>query len=874
MRINQININAIHWPKQLFFILMLLFSLNSMGQSGSVTLSLENATVEEALQEIRQQTKVNFVYNNEELSKAERITIKLEKVSLEEALAKVLEGSGLTYVKMSGAYVISPLKSEKQSDSGDTNQLFGTLRGQIIDQDARMPLSFATIQLLHTTKGAVTDIDGYFQIDKIPVGRHDFQVSYVGYKPLVLPQILIGSGKEVVLTIEMVPQINKLGEIVVSAPIGEPLNEMAIVGAKAFSAEETKRYAASISDPARMAQTYAGVSGTDDSTNEISIRGNSPNWLLWRVEGVEVPSPNHFGEEGYSSGAVSVLSANMLGTSDFYTGAFPSDYGNSLSGVFDINLRNGNNQEYEHTIQAGVLGVDLSSEGPFSKNYRGSYLFNYRYSTLSILNNLNIEVSQNALPNYQDLSFKVNLPTKIGKFSIWGIGGLSDVEEKYLPEDEGDYDLGYDEFTESGMYATGITHMIFTDDDSYIQTVLARTLRYSSINYKNMDSLGVLHDVNYDRYKSYATRLSSFYNRKISNQLSLRVGGVISDLDFDFFDRGRDIGEAWDISLNTKGGTKMYQGYINSKYRFSDNVTFSGGLHYTHFALTNANSLEPRAAVAIQMEGNQKISMGYGRHSRHESIPTYFVETMAEDGSIHMPNTNLKLTVADHYVLGYEKLLGNSVNLKTEIYYQQINKLVIPDNPEKYWAPAFGGFNFEDTLSNNGLGRNYGLELTLQRYFKDNYYFLVTHSLFDSKYKAADGKWRNTRFNVNYITNFVGGKEFDWGENKLVGLNAKVIWSGGKRFIPLDLEASISEGEGVFVDEEMFAEKAEDYFRVDLGVSIHFFRNKSEQVLSLDIQNATNRLNTWARIYDSKAQEIINYPMAGLIPVLTYRIEF
>ncbi len=182
--------------------------------------------------------------------------------------------------------------------------------------------------------------------------------------------------------------------------------------------------------------------------------------------------------------------------------------------------------------------------------------------------------------------------------------------------------------------------------------------------------------------------------------------------------------------------------------------------------------------------------------------------------------------------------------------------------------------NPNDTLANIGEGRNYGLELTVQKFFTDGFYFLSTLSLYDSKYKPADGQWRDTKYNSNYIFNLVGGKEIRWGQNKLFGFNARILWNGGKRLIPIDLEESILQGQTIVKMEELYSTTARDYFRIDLGLNIHFFKEGSEHTISLDIQNLTNRLNTWALYYNPETEAIQDYYMAGLIPILNYRVEF
>ena len=862
----------------LIIALNLFFAIAVQAQTDLITLKFTDVSIETAIDEIRTQTDVSFIANDEEISQAPKISVSLEDVTVEAALTEILRNTGLTYEKVNETIVIKPIKETSGKSPENPDILRQTIRGKVFDKDSKAALPFATVRVMNTDPiiGTTTDIDGNFVLNNVPVGRHTLAVTFVGYADAYVPEILLGSAKEIVLSIELAEQIQSLGGVTIVGSNGEPVNEMAIINAKAFNAEETKRYAATIGDPARMAQVLAGVSGTDDASNEIVIRGNSPNWLLWRLEGVEIPSPNHFAEEGYSSGAISILSANMLGSSDFYTGAFPAEYGNALSGVFDINLRNGNNQENEFTFQVGVLGIDLSAEGPFKKGYGGSFLFNYRYSTLSLLNDFGIQVSENTIADYQDLSFKINLPTKkAGTFSIWGIGGLSTDDEKYIPDSVEYFDDGYIDYTKTGMYATGISHTIFTDKKSYVQTVFSLSNSYSSENFEEMDMDGQLNGTLFDELQNRAFRMSSYYNRKVSSKLSLRTGVKINRLNYNYYSRLRnDSTQEWNTFLNSNGKTNLYQVFAQSKYKFSDNVILTAGLNYSHFALSNDNSIEPRIGLVIGLPKEQKLGFGYGKHTRHENLPVYLVEDESPDGSIYMPNESLQMSRAHHFIASYEKMIRKDLLFKTEAYFQYISNLPVPTNPEKYWSPIFGGLWPEDTLSNAGIGRNYGLEFTLQKFFSNDYYFLVTSSLFDSKYKPADGQWHDTRYNIHYINNLVGGKEFKWGENRMVGLNAKMIWSGGKRQTPIDLDASIEEGEAVYEWDKIFSEKNKDYWRLDIGVRLHFYRTKAEHVLSLDIQNVTNRLNTWTQIYDAENESITDYPMSGLIPIVSYRLEF
>lgn len=864
--------------KLIVFSMLILGSMSAIAQTeATVTLNLTQVSMIEALEALQEKTEINLVYNHEELAKCGQISLKLDKVTVGQALDTILKGCGFTWSKVNSNIVIVPRKStelETKPESPVQN-----IRGKVVDRASNTTLPFANVVVLNTDpqRGTTTDTDGNFLLEDLPVGRYILQVSYMGYTTIQLPEIQLGSAREVYVTAAIEETMHDISEIAVSVKKGEPLNEMATVSAKSFSVEETKRYPASVGDPARMAQVFAGVAGSDDASNEIVIRGNSPNWMLWRLEGVEIPSPNHFAEEGYSAGAVSILNTNTLGKSDFYTGAFPGEYGNALSGVFDIKMRNGNNTENQYALEAGVLGIEAAAEGPFKKGYAGSYLINYRYSTFSLINALNLNSLGNSLPSYQDVSFKVNLPAgKAGTFSLWGIGGASVDDQKYLPDTTlGEkLEYGYSDITKTGMYAGGLSHTFFPDQKSYLKTVVSYSRSYSSQDYMNMDSTGILHKDYYDDLQKGAIRLTSYYNRKISKQLTIRSGATVSLLDYDYFTKSYDSLGVETIHVDSEGETNLYQAYLQGKYRFKDNISLTAGVHYTHFELNRQNVLEPRAGLLIELRNDQKVTLGFGMHSRHENLPVYFVEFENANGSISYLNRDLKLTRSAHYVVGYEKMFGSSFNAKVEAYYQQITDLAVPDNPDKYWAPMFGGILENDTLASIGEGRNYGVELTLQKYFTNSYYFLITSSLFDAKYKPADGKWHNSYYNINYVNNLVAGKEIAWGSNRMLGINTKLVWSGGKRILPVDLDASIEEGSTVYHENDFFSYKGPDYFRIDLGLKLHFFKTKTEHVISLDVQNVTNRLNVWAEVFDPEDEKIVDYPMTGIIPILSYRIEF
>ena len=353
-----------------------------------------------------------------------------------------------------------------------------TVKGRIFDAETQTPLTGATVVISGTKPllGSTTDLMGNFKISNVPLGRYNFQISFIGYDPAIVPEILVTSGKEVVINTGLKQSVNQMNEVTVKAYTRKdvPLNTMASISARSFSVEETRRYAGGVDDPARMASAFAGITSGNLQDNAIVIRGNSPKGVSWRLEGIDIPNPNHFpGANMAGGGIVTVFSSQMLTNSDFYTGAFPAEYGNAIAGVFDMKLRTGNSEKREHTVQFGVLGLDIASEGPFKTGGKATYLFNYRYSTLGLMQPL--LPAHSGLPVYQDLSFKLNFPNKYGSISMWGIGALDNMQKGQISdsskwENENsrsslDWDLS--------MGAIGITNKLFLGIQTYINTTIA-----------------------------------------------------------------------------------------------------------------------------------------------------------------------------------------------------------------------------------------------------------------------------------------------------------------------------------------------------------------------------------------------------------------
>ncbi len=772
---------------------------------------------------------------------------------------------------------------------GTSSQLFSqsltqTIRGSVIDKISKSPLPGATVLILNSNPlmGSTTDPDGNFKLNKVSVGSHTLKVSFIGYKDITLPNVIVNSGKEVVLTIPIQEDIVQMDEIVIRPDVekNKPLNDMATVSARTFSVEETRKYAAAVNDPARMVASYAGVVQTSDGNNTISIRGNSPYGLIWRMEGVDIPNPNHFSGVASSGGGISILSSQLLTNSDFMTGAFPAEYGNALSGVFDLNLRKGNNEKREYTVQAGFLGMDVAAEGPFSKNYKGSYLINYRYSTLSVLSSIGVPVGD-AVTNFQNLSYNFYFPTKrVGNFSLFGFGGISD-QKLEAKKDSSNWETEDDRYNFnyfSNTNAAGLKHAITISPSTYLQSAVVLSGNDHGFTAAKLN-------VNYQPNLTFQENnvnnkltISSVLNHKFSARHSIRSGVYVNEYFFNL--KQKDVDEKTgtiEVPLDAKGQATTIQLFSQWNYRVTQKFSLNTGLHYLYLTDNNTYSLEPRASVKYELNEQQSVSFGYGLHGQMQPVGTYQAQVENADGSFYQPNRNLKFTKANHYVLAYDRAISKHLRVKAETYYQSLNNIPVKDDITSSGALINNEDGYvTDPLVNKGVGHNYGLELTVEQFTYKNLYFLLSTSLYDSKYKALDGIWRDTRYNGNYAVSFTAGKEFVSAgtKNRTYGINVRALSSGGLRTTPIDYEKSVQEGSTKYVESLAYSEQLPGYFRTDLRFSMKRNRSKSTSTLALDIQNVTNHQNLGGQYFDPHSAEIKKWYQLPLLPILSYKIEF
>lgn len=765
-----------------------------------------------------------------------------------------------------------------------------TIKGTVIDKQSQTPIPGAIVQLLNSDPilGTSTNEKGEFKIANVPIGRWQIKFQVISYKEKYIT-VILNAGKESVSTVELEESVIQGQEVVVTAEQDKTKtnNKMSTVSSRLFSAEEAARYAGSRNDPARMAANFAGVSGANDSRNDIIIRGNSPIGILWRLNGLDIPNPNHFGNAGSTGGPVSILNNNTLDNSDFMSGAFAADYGNATSGVFDLKMRQGNNEKHEYLVQMGFNGFELGAEGPFNKKKNSSFLFNYRYSTLAVFKALNIDFGTgSAVPQYQDITFKTDFNTeKFGKFSFWGVGGLSYIALLDKDKKEGQDLVGYsarDTYFRSNVGATGVSHTYLFKNNAYIKTNMGVSGQYNNVVADRIDTSFKTPNNTKPEYRQTTQNIrysfNTTYNKKFNSRDFMNVG-IYTELYNTLFVDSNDnlFGINTFVTLrNYKGTTALVRGFVQWQHKFTDNLLINAGVSNQFFLLNNSNAIEPRAGLKYSINSKQSISIGGGLHSQLQPIYIYFASDSLNGKRVET-NRDLDFTRAAHGVLAYDNSFATNFRLKAELYYQYIYNAPVQNFPSYFSALNLGAdFNSPNVnnLVSKGTGENYGIEITLEKFYSKGYYILCTSSLFESKYRGSDNILRNTAFNGNYVFNLLGGKEFKINQKHVLSIDVRGTYAGGKRYTPIDLEASKAYGDEVRDGTRAYEFKYADYFRLDVKPGYRFNSKKVTHEFTIDIQNVTRNANVFQQSYDIKNQTIKTDYQLRFFVIPQYRLLF
>lgn len=745
------------------------------------------------------------------------------------------------------------------------------VKGMITDRSSGSPVQDVNVRIESGAivfTGQSNDV-GKFSI-QTGIGRYRIIATSTGFESYV-QEILTTAGKELTVNISLSPSLQQLQEVEVQSSVLAP----ELAGQRSLTIEKTLRIPANFFDPVRVITAYPGVVTANDQGNSIIVRGNTPNGLLWKVNGADIVNPNHLSNAGTFSdkpmangGGVNIISGQMLDKTDFYTGQLPTAYGNALSGIIDMSLREGNKQKLEVTAQASLIGLDVAAEGPLGKKETTSFLVNYRYSTVGLLSKLGVDFGDETI-TFQDLSFNLNHRGNKGvTFSLFGFWGDSknDFEAKApadWEEEKDQYDINYKSNTGAlganvsiplgggkltgavAYSATSQSRISEMDPSAYFPGIFVRT-----DNYDQSNALLSTH-------VSYSTSLS----QAVSWDVGVNANSIDNSVDalkvLTFYN--------YPVQFETtlKGGNEgmLLQPYTDFHVALSPALSFNAGVRYVNYTYNSSSALEPRASVVYKSSDKSSFSLAYGLVSQTQ-LPQFYAAVK-----------DLDLTKAHHIDASYATILSGDVQLKTGVFYQSLYDVPVGSG-------NFSAINFLEGLPpadlvNEGTGKNYGLDVTAEKQFFNKHYILVGGSYYESKYALEDGIEKDSRFNGKYTFSAIHGKEWTKeSKRRTIGLNSRVLYLGGMRQSPVLIESSQLAGETFYDPNNLYAEKLGDYFRLDLRLSFRKNKPGYTRTFAIDIQNLTNQQNDAYQYYDRvQAKTVMKYHL-GIIPLLVYRVDF
>ena len=773
-----------------------------------------------------------------------------------------------------------------------------TIKGRVTDAITGETLIGAAVKVMELPgTGAATDLDGEFSIKISKSGRYTIEASYVGYEPSILKEVLVAGAKEVVLDITLRENNQELSEVVVKPRVNKlaTVNPTALVGGMMLSMEEASRYAGGYNDPARLVTAFAGVAGQGDG-NGISVHGNAPQFMQYRLEGVEIFTPNHFADL-YSAGfgMVSALNSNVTTNSDFFVSTFNSSYNNALSGVFDVRMRAGNNSKFENGVQVGSVGIEWTSEGPLSKKNNSSYIFNYRYGFSTIARKLKLIETYGSQYDFQDLSFKLNFPTKkAGTFSVFALGFIDKSWDVEL--DIEDIHSIYDASDQEGRIYNaflGASHKIHFNNKWTWRTTLAYNMQH---NKADMEYWGLIFDADYKPISfegknypfSYLKQNEDrvVFNTELSKQITpswlVQLGGEYSHRFFDLnFRTAENVYEPVSAMpyYATKDNTGLASVFWSNLVKPSDNFSINFGLAASYFLLSKDFSLEPRASIKWEPGDRHSISLGYGLHSMIEKLDAYFFRN--DDGS--MANKDLGFSKAHHFLATYMYKFKENLNLRFNAYYQYGFDTPVGINGSTF-CTVNRLFNYiEEPLVNKGNTRNYGADITLEQHMSKGFYGQANVSLFKSEYRGLDKKWRNQLYDRGYMMKALGGKEWMIGKGKqnVFNVSIKYTLQGGLRHTPIDIDAmkanvaaGIIDDQPIYKEDEAMSLRFSPTSILDLTISYKINRKKVSHTIAFEGVNILQNETPYAERYDFGTGQL-RFDKSGIsLPNVYYRIDF
>jgi len=768
--------------------------------------------------------------------------------------------------------MLSAVSSVSQvTEESVERQLSGTIKGTVVDAETQQPLPGVTVQITGTERGAYTDINGDFEISKVPIGAYLVDIRSVGYQPLTRTDIIVKPGRITTIPVELTMTPVPVKGIRVTAGYFHEIQDQP-TSATNFTGEEIRRAPGSAGDVSRIVMVLPSVAQVNDQLNSLVVRGGSPVENAFYIDNIEIPNINHYPIQGTSGGPIGLLNVDFIQNVNFSAGGFSATYGDRLSSVMEIEFREGNRDEFDAQLDLSFAGFGAVAEGPLLTD-RGSFMISGRRSYLDMLVDV---IGVGTAPKYGDYQGKLVYDlSPANKMTVLGIYGWDGIE--WNPDQSRDDGMPIYGPFKGYEYAFGANWKYLWNRKGYSNTSLSIFgTKYISDVFETkafFDST-VNGGKELRLYQSNSleqiVQLRSVNNYRFNNRISTEFGFDFKYFYNDYFYNSAPYTNAIGDSIEAVYVDKIMESpkyglYTSLNLRLTGRLTANAGLRYDYFPFNKRQYVSPRLALTYQL--SERFSLKSATGIYYQSLPLVLISQKDEFERLRDPR-------AYHYILGFDYLLTPETKLTVEAYYKDYRNFPVdPNQPQLFLADELSFMRMVglfENLDDNGLAESYGLEGTIQKKLADDIYGMASASYFRSKYRDYRGVWRNRLFDNRFIASMEGG----YKPNNKWEFSLRWIFAGGPPFTPLDEELSEEYRRTVMDRRRVNMARHPDYHSLNIRLDRRYSFKRSSLIVYFSVWNAYNRKNIGMYFWNEvENRPDVEYQWMAL-PVGGFEFEF
>lgn len=767
----------------------------------------------------------------------------------------------------------------------------GSLEGTVVDARTLEPLVGVNITIKGEIYGAATNMDGRYAIYGIDAGIYTVLYSMIGYEQVVETDVLIRGSRSTIKNLELSQSVvESSDEVTVTAYSYFERDEEIPVSYRNLSYEEVRRSPGAREDVSRMVQNLPGITPTTDDRNDLVVRGGSPAEVLYRVDGIEIPNPNHFPTQGATGGPISMLNTQFIEEVSFLAGGFPARYGHKMSGVLDIQYREGNSQSFNGKFDLNFAGAGGNFEGPIGD---GSWMLAFHRSFLDVMEGV---LNFGGIPIYSNLQGK--LTYDLGndtRINILGIAGDDKINIQPEPDaadfEQGEIDtVSYSHvINKNQQYTVGANLRKIWSEKIYSNFVLSRSYNEFFTNFniddkrisrQTGDELNISLLESADVYDNTSiertTELKTEWNVLLDSKSELNFGAYSKAFTFDHEIISSPSSDTNQVGTPAQGNrvnfhqslSPKFGGYASFNRWIGKRLHVNIGTRYDFFNLLESGNWSPRFGLSYRLNDKLTLNAATGVfHQRPE-----FIHITSDS----LNQERLSIIRSAHYIAGMDYLLSEATLFSVEIYRKYYSNYPVSADPDYPFqstmnsGASYGASFAANRLVSEGVGRASGIEVLLQKKLISGLYGLISYSFSNIEYKALDNIWRPGDFESEHVGNIVTGYRL----NKNWEFSLKWRYASGRPYTPYDVEESIKAGAGRIDTDAINSARFNPYHRLDLRFDHRSFFQNFTLISYFSIENVYNRKNQNAVFWNSDQERPSFSYQTSFFPVGGFSLEF